>query len=84
MQVFVHDIKRNPNQLLIFSMEVAMYIGLWTLKVKGTQYGLYGQAAFKSARVTLVFEVGWSGHGAWLHPSNEGGVPRVGPSLGQM
>ena len=32
-------------------MEVNIYIGFWTLKMKCTQYGLYGQAAFKNARV---------------------------------
>jgi hypothetical protein len=48
--------KRNPNQLLIYSMEVNIYIGFWTLKTKCTQYGLYGQATFKNARV-----MPWSG-----------------------
>ena len=45
--------KENPNQLLIYSMEVNIYIGFWILKTKCTQYGLYGQAAFKNARVRL-------------------------------
>ena len=34
-------------------MEVNICIGFWTLKMKCTQYGLYGQAAFKDARVML-------------------------------
>jgi hypothetical protein len=32
-------------------MEVNIYIGIWTLKTKSTQYGLYGQVTFKNARV---------------------------------
>jgi hypothetical protein len=43
--------KRIHNQLLIYSMKVNIYIGFRTLKVKCAQYGLYGQAAFKNARV---------------------------------
>jgi hypothetical protein len=46
-----HSEKENPNQLLIYSMEVNMYIGFWTLKPKCTQYGLCGQATFKNAKV---------------------------------
>jgi hypothetical protein len=34
-------------------MEVNIYIRFWTLKMKYTQYGLYGKAAFKNARVRL-------------------------------
>ena len=84
MRFFMHDTKQTPDQLLIFSMEVDMYMGLWTLKMKCTRYGLYGQAAFKSSRVMFVFEVGRSGQGAWLHPGNEGGVPGVVPIPGKM
>ena len=43
--------KGNPNQLFIYSMEVYMYIGFWTLKMKCTQSGSHGQVAFKNARV---------------------------------
>jgi hypothetical protein len=32
-------------------MEVNTYIGFWTLKAKCTQYGLYGRATFKNAKV---------------------------------
>ena len=46
--------KVHPSQLLINSMEVNKYIGFWTLKMKCTQYGLYGQKTFKNARVMLV------------------------------
>ena len=45
--------KGNPNQLLIYSMEVNIYIGFGTLKTKCTQYGLYGQASFKNASLGL-------------------------------
>jgi hypothetical protein len=36
---------------------IYIYIGFWTLKMKCTQYGLYGQAAFKNARAILFFEI---------------------------
>jgi hypothetical protein len=39
------------NQLLIYLMEVTIYIGFWTLKMKCTQYGSCGQVACKTARV---------------------------------
>ena len=32
--------KWNPYKLLIYSMEVKIYIGFWTLKVKCSQYGI--------------------------------------------
>jgi hypothetical protein len=31
-----------PGELLIYSVEVNIYIGFWTLKVKCTQYGICG------------------------------------------
>jgi hypothetical protein len=34
------------NQLVIYSMELNIYIGFWTSKMKCTQYGLYEQVAF--------------------------------------
>jgi hypothetical protein len=37
-------------------MEMNIYIGFWTLKMKCTQYGLYGQAAFKNAKIILDSE----------------------------
>ena len=43
--------KGNPNQLLIYSTEVNIYIGFWTLKIKCTLNGLYGQTTIKNARV---------------------------------
>ena len=43
--------KGNPNQLLIYSMEVNIYIGFWTMKMKCTQYGLSETMTFKDARV---------------------------------
>ena len=39
-------------------MEVNIYIGLWTLKMKCTQFGLYRQATFKNVRAILFSEVG--------------------------
>jgi hypothetical protein len=44
----------NPNQLLVYSMEVNVYIGFWTLKPKCTQYGLYG----RSVTLDAVFRDG--------------------------
>ena len=41
-------------------MEVSIYIEFWTLKMKCTQHGLYGQEAFKNAKAILFFKVGWS------------------------
>ena len=52
-------------------MDVNIYIGFWTLKMKCTQYGLHGKAAFKNARV--VPRSGGRGFGffsvapAWRH-----------------
>jgi hypothetical protein len=31
-----------PNKLLIYSMKVNIYIGLWTLNVKCSQHGIRG------------------------------------------
>ena len=47
-------------------MKVNIYIGFWTLKMKCTQYGLYGQVAFKNARVRHGWEVrpGLGGQGS--------------------
>ena len=36
-------------------MEVNMYIGLWTLKVKCTQNEICGEVTFQNARVTGKF-----------------------------
>jgi hypothetical protein len=38
-------------------VEVNIQIGFWTLKVKCTQYGFCGQAAFKNARGFFFIEV---------------------------
>ena len=46
-------------------MEVNIYIGFWTLKMKCTQYELYEQTCFKNARAILLFEVTRSGYGVW-------------------
>ena len=37
----------NPNQWLIYQVEVHTYIGFETLEVKCTQYGICSQVAFK-------------------------------------
>ena len=37
-------------------MKVNIYIGFWTLKIKCTQYGFYGQAALKNAKEILFFQ----------------------------
>ena len=47
-------LKMKSSQLLIYSMEVNIYIAFETLKMKCTQYGICGQVAFKNAS-TLVF-----------------------------
>ena len=36
-------------------MEVNIYIGFWTFKMKCTQYGICGQVAFKNARASVIF-----------------------------
>ena len=43
--------------LLNGSEHILEYIGIWTLKMKCIESGLYGQAAFKNARAILFFEV---------------------------
>ena len=45
-------------------MKVNLEIGFSILKMKCTQYGLYGQAAFKNARANLFLKVGRSRKGA--------------------
>ena len=54
--------KSNFSTLINYStcVEPAMnlrYIGLWTLKMKCTQYGLYEHVAFKNVREILFTEV---------------------------
>ena len=36
-------------------MEVSIYIGFWTLEMKGTQYGIHEEVAFKNARAMVFF-----------------------------
>src|SRR5450631_3000617 len=47
-------LKMKSSQLLIYSMEVNIYIGFETLRMKCTQYGICGQVAFNNAS-TIVF-----------------------------
>ena len=48
------------NKFLINCLaEVYIYIGFWTLKVKCTQYGIFGQTALKTAKGNVFFEVEW-------------------------
>ena len=61
-------------------MEVNIYIGFWTLKMKCTQYGLYEQATSKTARAIFLFKVGQSR----LHQGSEGGMPGTGLNPGQV
>ena len=64
---FIDDFtsKIISQPIAYYSMEVNVYIGFWTLKMKCTLFGLYGQVAFKNARALLFFEVWRSGHGTW-------------------
>ena len=39
-------LKRKSQSIAYYSLEVNIYIGFWTLKMKCIQYGLYGEAAF--------------------------------------
>ena len=49
------------------------------LKMKCTQYGLYGQVAFKNVRAISFSKSGRVGKEHGLHLGSEGGVPRAGP-----
>ena len=51
-------LKMNPNQLLIYSVKVNIYIGFWTLKMKWTQYGICGSVTFKNARAMVFSKSG--------------------------
>src|ERR1700738_383706 len=51
-------LKMKSNQLLIYSMEVNIYIGFKTLKMKCTQYGICGQVAFKNASIMVFSKLG--------------------------
>ena len=42
-------------------MEVNIYIGIWTLEMKCTQYGICGEVAFKNARAIFFLKVGRGG-----------------------
>ena len=46
-------------------MEVSIYIGFWTLKMKYIQYGLYGKVAFKNARANLFLELDGASNSLW-------------------
>ena len=47
----------------LLSGSAHIYVGLWTLKVKCTQYGICGYTTFKNARAMVSFEVGGVGTG---------------------
>ena len=53
-----HFEKEIPINCLIISVEVNIYIGFWTLTLKYSQYGLYGQATFKNIWSQARFGVG--------------------------
>lgn len=51
-----------PNQLLIYQLEVNIYIGSWALTVRCTQYGFCGQGNLQRIFILLFFfEVGRDG-----------------------
>ena len=65
-------------------MEMNIYIGFWTLKMKCTQHGLYGQAAFKTARTIYFLKLDEASKEHGLHLGSEKDVPGAGPNPGQM
>ena len=73
--------KQNSNELLIYSMEVSIYIGFWTLKVKCTQYGnkFVDKLALKNAKAMTFSKSGGADTSSWLGPKNVdfflGGLP---------
>jgi hypothetical protein len=46
----------------MYSREVNIYIGFWTLEMKCTQSGICEELAFKNARAMVFLEVAWFGH----------------------
>ena len=48
----------DPNQLFTYYLEVHIYIGFHTLKVKCTQYGICSQLTFKNARAKFFLKLG--------------------------
>ena len=52
----------NPNKFFIYQLEVHIYIGFKTLKVKCIQYGICDQAAFKNARAIFFSKLGGAGN----------------------
>ena len=65
-------------------MEMNIYIGFWTLKMKCTQYGLYGQAAFKNLHAIFILKVERNRQGAWASSKQWRRRAGVGPNLEQM
>ena len=59
-----------------------MYIEIWTLKTKNTQYGFCGQAAFKNARGLYFFEVGQGEQHFLTHKSSSWAEPNIVPLQG--
>ena len=49
-------------------MEVNIYIGFWTLKLKCTQYGICGQNAKRKGNG--FFEIGRANNNFWFGPKN--------------
>jgi hypothetical protein len=70
--------KRNPNQLLMYSIEVNTCIGFWILKTECTQYEICGEVAFKNARTMVFWEVGRGMH------NFSGGSRKPGFFVGQL
>jgi hypothetical protein len=46
-------------------MKVIIYIGLWTLEVKCTQYEICGEVAFKNARAMIFLKSSRAGNNFW-------------------
>ena len=51
-------LKVKSSQLLIYSMEVNIYIEFETLKMKCTQYGICGEVALKNASIIVFSKSG--------------------------
>ena len=51
----------NPNQLLIYEMEVNICIGFWALKLRCTQHELCGIDDLQKCKETLLLMVGGAG-----------------------
>ena len=60
---FIHNntLKIKSQPIVCYSMEVIIYIGLWALEVKCTQYGIYEEVVFKNASAMIFLKSGRTG-----------------------